>query len=599
MTEYNEKKTKGENILRALLKYLRNYKKETVLAPLFKLLEASFELFVPLVMAAIIDHGIGQADGVYVLKMGGVLIALGLIGLVCSITAQYFAAKAATGFSTELRHELFEHIQKLSYTKMDTIGTSTLITRMTSDINQVQSGVNLVLRLFLRSPFIVFGAMVMAFTVDVKAALVFVAAIPLLSLVVFGIMLITMPLYRKVQSNLDAVLGITRENLTGVRVIRAFNKEADEKQRFEQQNQMLTDAQKFVGKISGLMNPVTYIIVNGALIVLIYTGALRVDAGIITQGQVVALVNYMSQILVELVKLANLIITVTKAFACGNRIQSVFEEETGMTEGSEGWTDPGEADTPVVEFDHVNLRYAGAGEDSLTDISFRAMPGQTIGVIGGTGSGKSSVVNLIPRFYDATEGSVRIQGKDARDYRLEELRSHIGMVPQKAVLFQGTIAQNLRWGKENATEAELEKAIEISQAKEFVDGKEDRLNYQIEQNGKNLSGGQRQRLTIARALVRDPEILILDDSASALDFATDAKLRKAIRQMDSHPVVFIVSQRASSIQYADQILVLDDGELAGIGTHAELMESCEIYREIYESQFEKEKKGVTDHGTDK
>lgn len=594
-----KRKTKGENILRALLKYLRNYKKETVLAPLFKLLEASFELFVPLVMAAIIDHGIGQADGVYVLKMGGVLIALGLIGLVCSITAQYFAAKAATGFSTELRHELFEHIQKLSYTKMDTIGTSTLITRMTSDINQVQSGVNLVLRLFLRSPFIVFGAMVMAFTVDVKAALVFVAAIPLLSLVVFGIMLITMPLYRKVQSNLDAVLGITRENLTGVRVIRAFNKEADEKQRFEQQNQMLTDAQKFVGKISGLMNPVTYIIVNGALIVLIYTGALRVDAGIITQGQVVALVNYMSQILVELVKLANLIITVTKAFACGNRIQSVFEEEAGMTEGSEGWTGPGEADTPVVEFDHVNLRYAGAGEDSLTNISFRAMPGQTIGVIGGTGSGKSSVVNLIPRFYDATEGSVRIQGKDARDYRLEELRSHIGMVPQKAVLFQGTIAQNLRWGKENATEAELEKAIEISQAKEFVDGKEDRLNYQIEQNGKNLSGGQRQRLTIARALVRDPEILILDDSASALDFATDAKLRKAIRQMDSHPVVFIVSQRASSIQYADQILVLDDGELAGIGTHAELMESCEIYREIYESQFEKEKKGVTDHGTDK
>ena len=593
-----KRKTKGENILRALLKYLRNYKKETVLAPLFKLLEASFELFVPLVMAAIIDHGIGQADGVYVLKMGGVLIALGLIGLICSITAQYFAAKAATGFSTELRHELFEHIQQLSYTKMDTIGTSTLITRMTSDINQVQSGVNLVLRLFLRSPFIVFGAMVMAFTVDVKAALVFVVAIPLLSLVVFGIMLITMPLYRKVQSNLDAVLGITRENLTGVRVIRAFNKEADEKQRFEQQNQMLTDAQKFVGKISGLMNPVTYIIVNGALIVLIYTGALRVDAGIITQGQVVALVNYMSQILVELVKLANLIITVTKAFACGNRIQSVFEEETGMTEGSEGWTDPGEADTPVVEFDHVNLRYAGAGEDSLTDISFRAMPGQTIGVIGGTGSGKSSVVNLIPRFYDATEGSVRIQGKDARDYRLEELRSHIGMVPQKAVLFQGTIAQNLRWGKENATEAELEKAIEISQAKEFVDGKEDRLNYQIEQNGKNLSGGQRQRLTIARALVRDPEILILDDSASALDFATDAKLRKAIRQMDSHPVVFIVSQRASSIQYADQILVLDDGELAGIGTHAELMGSCEIYREIYESQFEKEKKGVTDHGTD-
>lgn len=585
--------------MRALLKYLRNYKKETILAPLFKLLEASFELFVPLVMAAIIDYGIGKSDIRYVLKMGGVLIALGIIGLVCSITAQYFAAKAATGFSTELRHELFEHIQNLSYTRMDTIGTSTLITRMTSDINQVQSGVNLVLRLFLRSPFIVFGAMVMAFTVDVKAALVFVVAIPLLSLVVFGIMLITMPLYRKVQSNLDAVLGVTRENLTGVRVIRAFNKEADEKKRFEQQNQMLTDAQKFVGKISGLMNPVTYIIVNGALIVLIYTGALRVDAGIITQGEVVALVNYMNQILVELVKLANLIITVTKAVACGNRIQSVFEEETGMSEGNLTWPKEEQHTMPVVEFDHVNLRYAGSGEDSLTDISFRAMPGQTIGIIGGTGSGKSSVVNLIPRFYDATEGAVRIYGKDAKEYKIEDLRSHIGVVPQKAVLFQGTIAQNLRWGKETASDAELEKAIEISQAKEFVDEKEDRLDYQIEQSGKNLSGGQRQRLTIARALVRNPEILILDDSASALDFATDAKLRKAIRQMDSHPVVFIVSQRASSIQYADQILVLDDGELVGIGTHAELLDSCEIYREIYESQFETKKKGVMEHGTDR
>ena len=585
--------------MRALLKYLRNYKKETILAPLFKLLEASFELFVPLVMAAIIDYGIGKSDIRYVLKMGGVLIVLGIIGLVCSITAQYFAAKAATGFSTELRHELFEHIQNLSYTRMDTIGTSTLITRMTSDINQVQSGVNLVLRLFLRSPFIVFGAMVMAFTVDVKAALVFVVAIPLLSLVVFGIMLITMPLYRKVQSNLDAVLGVTRENLTGVRVIRAFNKEADEKKRFEQQNQMLTDAQKFVGKISGLMNPVTYIIVNGALIVLIYTGALRVDAGIITQGAVVALVNYMNQILVELVKLANLIITVTKAVACGNRIQSVFEEETGMSEGNLTWPEEEQHTMPVVEFDHVNLRYAGSGEDSLTDISFRAMPGQTIGIIGGTGSGKSSVVNLIPRFYDATEGAVRIYGKDAKEYKIEDLRSHIGVVPQKAVLFQGTIAQNLRWGKETASDAELEKAIEISQAKEFVDEKEDRLDYQIEQSGKNLSGGQRQRLTIARALVRNPEILILDDSASALDFATDAKLRKAIRQMDSHPVVFIVSQRASSIQYADQILVLDDGELVGIGTHAELMNSCEIYREIYESQFETKKKGVMEHGTDR
>lgn len=615
------KNWKGECILKALLKYLKNYKKETVLAPLFKLLEASFELFVPLVMAAIIDRGIGQADGTYVFRMGGVLIALGIIGLVCSITAQYFAAKAATGFSTELRHELFAHIQNLSYTKMDTIGTSTLITRMTSDINQVQSGVNLVLRLFLRSPFIVFGAMVMAFTVDSKAALVFVVTIPLLSVVVFGIMLLTMPLYRKVQAKLDAVLGVTRENLTGVRVIRAFNKEEDEKIRFEEQNQLLTDAQKFVGKISGLMNPLTYIIVNGALIVLIYTGALRVDAGIITQGAVVALVNYMSQILVELVKLANLIITVTKACACGNRIQSVFEEESGMTEGTELWPNDErtmdkkeyEAQQPVVEFDHVSLRYAQAGEDSLTDISFRAMPGQTIGIIGGTGSGKSSVVNLIPRFYDATQGSVRICGKEVREYQVDELRAHIGVVPQKAVLFKGTIAENLRWGKEDATDAELNRAIETAQAKEFVETKENGLDYPIEQNGKNLSGGQRQRLTIARALVRDPEILILDDSASALDFATDAKLRTAIRQMDSHPVVFIVSQRASSIQYADQILVLDDGALVGIGTHDALMESCETYREIYESQMERNtkdkaasketlsdsmtQKGVTEHGT--
>ena len=588
--------------MKSLLKYLKHYKKETILAPLFKLLEASFELFVPLVMAAIIDRGIGQSESGYVLRMGAVLITLGLIGLVCSITAQYFAAKAATGFSAELRHELFEHIQHLSYSKMDTIGTSTLITRMTSDINQVQSGVNLVLRLFLRSPFIVFGAMIMAFTVDVKAALVFVVAIPLLSLVVFGIMLLTMPLYRNVQANLDAVLGITRENLTGVRVIRAFNKEEDEKERFEQQNQMLTDAQKFVGKISGLMNPITYIIVNGALIVIIYTGAVRVDAGILTQGQVVALVNYMSQILVELVKLANLIITVTKSFACGNRIQSVFEEKSEMEDGTAVWTDRKKKETPVVEFDHVNLCYAGAGEDSLTDISFRAMPGQTIGIIGGTGSGKSSVVNLIPRFYDATGGSVRIHGKDVKEYQVEELRSHIGIVPQKAVLFHGTIEQNLRWGKEDATKEELEKAIETAQAKEFVDAKEDGLNYQIEQGGRNLSGGQRQRLTIARALVRNPEILILDDSASALDFATDAALRKAIRRMDSNPVVFIVSQRASSIQYADQILVLEDGELAGIGTHAQLMEDCAIYREIYESQFESDQKekiqeGVTDDGT--
>lgn len=586
------KKGREKVLLRALLKYLKNYKKETVLAPLFKLLEASFELFVPLVMAAIIDYGIGQADGAYVVKMGGLLVALGVIGLVCSITAQYFAAKAATGFSTELRHELFAHIQSLSYTRMDTIGTSTLITRMTSDINQVQSGINLVLRLFLRSPFIVFGAMVMAFTVDAKAALVFAVAIPLLSVVVFGIMLITMPLYRRVQSNLDAVLGVTRENLTGVRVIRAFNKEEEEKQRFEEKNQLLTDAQKFVGKISGLMNPLTYIIVNAALIVLIYTGALRVETGAITQGEVVALVNYMSQILVELVKLANLIITVTKACACGNRIQGVFEEEGGMAEGTLQWPTEKKEEMPAVEFDHVNLRYEGAGEDSLTDISFRAMPGQTIGIIGGTGSGKSSLVNLIPRFYDAAGGVVRIYGRDVKEYRLEELRSRIGIVPQKAVLFHGTIAENLRWGKEDATRAELDRAVEIAQAKEFIQTKEKGLDFQIEQNGRNLSGGQRQRLTIARALVREPEILILDDSASALDYATDAKLRRAIRQLESSPVVFIVSQRASSIRHADQILVLDDGELVGIGTHEELLVGCETYREIYESQYEK---GGTEH----
>ena len=585
--------------MKHLYPYLRRFRKESILAPLFKMLEATFDLLVPMVVADIIKVGIAGGDTTYIWTRCGLLVLMALIGLLCSFTAQYFAARAAIGTSTGLRHELMAHIQSLSFSELDTLGVSTLITRMTSDVNQVQNGLNMFLRLFLRSPFIVAGAMIAAFTIDTQIALIFLAAIPVLAVIVFGIMRITSPMYKTVQARLDGVTGATRENLSGVRVVRAFGREDAEEENFVRQNGSLNAMQLKVGRIAALMNPLTYVVVNLGIIGILYFGANKIGSGALLSGDVVALVNYMSQILVELVKLANLIITVTKAFACGNRIQSVFEEETGMTEGSEGWTDPGEADTPVVEFDHVNLRYAGAGEDSLTDISFRAMPGQTIGVIGGTGSGKSSVENLIPRFYDATEGSVRIQGKDARDYRLEELRSHIGMVPQKAVLFQGTIAQNLRWGKENATEAELEKAIEISQAKEFVDGKEDRLNYQIEQNGKNLSGGQRQRLTIARALVRDPEILILDDSASALDFATDAKLRKAIRQMDSHPVVFIVSQRASSIQYADQILVLDDGELAGIGTHAELMGSCEIYREIYESQFEKEKKGVTDHGTDK
>ncbi len=581
--------------MKALLIYLRNYKKETVLAPLFKLLEASFELLVPLVMAAVIDNGIANGDKPYVIRMCLIMVALGVIGLVCSITAQYFSAKAATGFATELRKALFSHIQNLSFSKMDTIGTSTLITRMTSDVNQVQSGVNLVLRLFLRSPFIVVGAMVMAFTVDVKGALVFVVAIPLLSVVVFGIMLVTMPLYKKVQADLDAVLLATRENLTGARVIRAFNKEKSEIQNFEKNNQALTDAQKYVGKLSGLMNPLTYIIVNGALIVLIYVGAVRVDTGIITQGEVVALINYMSQILVELVKLANLIITVTKAIACGNRIQSVFEEKAGIPEGDLDGSGllketAENDDEPFIEFDHVFMRYEGAGADSLSDISFCVKRGQTIGIIGGTGSGKSSVVNLIPRFYDVSAGQLRIGGKDVKEYKLSELRKNIGVVPQRAVLFKGTVADNLRWGREEASEEELWEAAETAQAKEFIEGKPEGLGFKISQDGKNLSGGQRQRLTIARALVRRPQILILDDSASALDFATDAKLRAAIRRMKGSPAVFIVSQRASSIMYADQILVLDDGEMAGLGTHEELLENCGIYQEIYYSQFAKDAK---------
>lgn len=568
--------------MKSLLRFLKNYKKETVIAPLFKMLEAIFELFVPLVMAAIIDVGIENRDRTYVLQMCLVLVALGVIGLACSLTAQFFAAKAATGFATELRHDLFAHIQNFTYSKLDTIGTSTLITRMTSDVNQVQSGVNMVLRLFLRSPFIVFGSMIMAFTVDVKAALVFVVVIPLLSIVVFGVMLITMPLYKKVQSDLDKVLLITRENLTGTRVIRAFNKEEEEREHFRYQNQILTEAQKYVGRISGLLNPLTYIIANGALVVLIYVGAVRVNIGALTQGEVVALVNYMSSILVELVKLANLIVTITKAIACGNRIQSVFEEKAGMSEGSQQFEKDEET---TLEFDHVGLTYEGAGAESLSDISFVAKKGQTIGIIGGTGSGKSSVVNLIPRFYDVTAGEVRINGKNVKDYALKEIRNIVGVVPQKAVLFKGTIAQNLRWGNETATDEELEDALECAQAKEFVDTKKGRLDFKIEQGGRNLSGGQKQRLTIARALVKKPEILILDDSASALDFATDAKLRKAIREMEEKPIIFIVSQRASSVQYADQILVMDDGKLAGIGTHEQLIEDCQIYQEIYYSQF--------------
>ena len=583
--------------MKSLLIYLKNYKKESVLAPLFKMLEASFELLVPLVMAAVIDVGIADKNEPYIIKMCLVLIALGLIGLVCSITAQYFSAKAASGFGTGVRRALFEHIQNLTFTEMDTIGSSTLITRLTSDINQAQAGVNLVLRLFLRSPFIVFGAMIMAFTVDVQAALIFVVVIPVLSVIVFGVMLVTMPLYRKVQSHLDSVLLTTRENLAGARVIRAFNKEEEERERFEEENQTLTDAQKFVGRISGLMNPLTYIVVNGGIIALIYAGAVRVNVGDLTQGEVVALVNYMSQILVELVKLANLIITVTKAVACGNRIGGVLKIQPDMQDGDSIFR-PADAvskdaaqrreDIPAVEFDHVSLTYKGAAGESLTDITFRAMRGQTIGIIGGTGSGKSSLVNMIPRFYDATCGMIRIFGNDIRDYKTESLRSHIGVVLQKAVLFKGTIAENLRWGNEKASDEELEEALEISQAKEFVDQKPGRLEFQIEQGGRNLSGGQKQRLTIARALVRKPEILILDDSASALDFATDAALRAAIRSMKDDPTVFIVSQRASSVQYADQIIVLDDGRAAGIGTHDELLVSCPAYQEIYYSQFPKE-----------
>lgn len=574
--------------MRKLLRFLKDYKKESILSPLFKLLEASFELFVPLVMAAIIDTGIGNKDGGFILKMCGILILLAIVGLTCSITAQYFAAKAAVGFATKVRHALFDHIQKLSYTEMDTAGTDTMITRMTSDINQAQSGVNMVLRLFLRSPFIVFGAMIMAFTIDVKAALIFVVTIPVLSVVVFGIMIITIPLFRRVQASLDKVLGVTRENLTGSRVIRAFNKEQEEIADFDESNERLTDVQLFVGKISALMNPLTYIIINVALVILIWTGAIQVNIGKISQGEVVALVNYMSQILVELVKLANLIITVTKAIACGNRVQSIFEMETSMVDGN-GST---KEDTGyTVEFRNVSMRYKGAGADTLTGIDFKAKPGDTIGIIGGTGSGKSSVVNLIPRFYDVTEGQVMVDGMDVREYKITDLRDKIGIVPQKAVLFAGTVRSNLAWGKEDATEEEMQQALSIAQAAEVVDKKDGKLDAEVEQGGKNFSGGQKQRLTIARALVKQPEILIMDDSSSALDYATDAKLRQAIHNMPNRPTVFIVSQRAASIMYADKIIVLDDGTVAGTGTHEELLKDCSVYQEIYYSQFKRTEGG--------
>ena len=567
--------------MKKLLVYLKDYIKESILGPLFKLLEALFELFVPLVIAAIIDTGIENGDTGYIIKMCLVLVLLGFVGLAFSITAQYFAAKASVGFVSKIRHVLFGHIQSLSYSELDQIGTSTLITRMTSDMNQVQNGMNLALRLLLRSPFVVFGAMIMAFTIDVPSAMIFVYVTIVLLIVVFGIMLGSIPLYKKVQQKLDAVMTVTRENLTGVRVIRAFCKEDEETDDFINKNNELTASQKFVGKISALMNPVTYVIINLAIIWLIHTGAVRVEAGILTQGAVVALYNYMSQILVELIKLANLIINITKSIACGNRIQAVLDIKPDLESGSSS------CNKGSVEFDHVNLRYKNAGADSLSDITFTAAKGETIGIIGGTGSGKSSLVNLIPRFYDAASGEVKVGGVNVKDMDVEQLREKIGVVPQKAVLFHGTIRENMQWGVTNASDDEIMEAIEAAQGLDVIKAKGG-LDCEIEQGGKNLSGGQRQRLTIARALVKKPEILILDDSASALDFATDAALRKSLRELDYHPTVFIVSQRTSSIQHADRIIVLDDGAAVGIGTHDELMKSCSVYQEIYNSQFKKE-----------
>ena len=581
--------------MKRLIMYLKDYKKESILAPLFKLLEAFFELMVPLVMANIIDYGISNRNMGYIGKMGLLLLLLGVVGLASSITAQFFAAKAAVGFSTQLRQALFDHIEDLSFTDIDKAGTSTMITRMTSDVNQVQSGINMTLRLFLRSPIIVFGAMIMAFTIDVKCALIFVVAIPLLSVVVFGIILSTIPLYKKVQSKLDQVLGITRENLTGVRVIRAFHQEAKEADRFRENNEALSAMQIFVGKISACMNPVTYIIVNGAIIALIYTGAVQVNIGNLSQGEVVAIINYMNQILVELVKLANLIVTMTKALACADRVASVFD--IGADAAYVGAQDQELADkvdqkAPFLDFKHVSLTYQGAGAPTLQDMNFTVNRGDTVGIIGGTGSGKTSLVNLIPGFYPVTEGEILLEGRDIRTMSDEELRGRIGVVPQKAVLFKGTIRSNLQWGKPDATEEEMWKALELAQASEVVDGKPGKLDATVAQNGKNFSGGQRQRLTIARALVRNPEILILDDSASALDYATDAKLRAAIRTLEDKTTTFIVSQRASTIRHADKIIVLDDGEIAGMGTHDELLKDCTVYQEIYYSQYPEQRGGV-------
>ena len=580
--------------MKKILCFLEDYKKESVIAPLFKMLEAIFELIVPLVVAQMIDIGIKTGDTGYILERCGILILLAVVGLVCAVSAQFFAAKAAVGFATKLRSALFAHIQSLSFADLDETGTATLITRMTSDVNQLQSGVNMVLRLFMRSPFVVFGAMIMAFTVNVKAALVFVVAIPLLSVVVFGVMLLTIPLYKKVQAAFEGVLGKTRENLSGVRVIRAFHKEEQEIKEFNKSNEILTEVQLLVGKISALMNPVTLIIVNVATLFLIWIGAGQVFDGIITQGEVVALVNYMSQILVELVKLANLIILITKAVACGNRVADVLEKKPSIVE-SEMLLRVAEFSEPeyMVEFDEVSFAYGSKAECALKGVSFQAKKGQTIGVIGGTGDGKSTLVNLIPRFYEVSSGTVKVAGVDVKDYPLAQLREKIGLVPQKAVLFAGTIEENLRWGNADASEEELWKAIHLAQADDVVNGKEEGLKYSVEQGGRNLSGGQRQRLTIARALVKNPDVLILDDSASALDFATDAKLRASLATIAKDRTIFIVSQRTSSIAHADQIIVLEDGEAVGMGSHSELLESCEIYREIYDSQFKQEKGGCS------
>ncbi|MCB6346134.1 ABC transporter ATP-binding protein [Enterocloster lavalensis] len=575
--------------MKRLLSYMKDYKKESILGPLFKMLEASFELFVPLVVARMVDVGIHNRDVGYVMKMGGLLVLLGVIGLACSLTAQYFAAKASVGAATSLRNDLFAHIGSLSYAEIDTVGTSTLITRMTSDINQVQNGVNMTLRLLLRSPFVVFGAMIMAFTVDVRTAMVFAVTIPVLCIVVFGILLVSMPLYKKVQRQLDRVLLTTRENLLGVRVIRAFNRQKNETVAFEEENSLLVKIQVFVGKISALLNPVTYVIINLAIVAVVWTGGRQVDAGVISQGKVIALVNYMSQILAELIKMANLIILISKAMACMNRVDSVFQVKSSIEDGSfAGVGGEAVSRVPMVEFDHMDFVYAGAKEPALEDITFRAEPGETIGIIGGTGSGKSTLVNMIPRFYEATRGRVAVNGRDVREYTQNGLRSCIGVVPQRAVLFKGTLRDNMRWGRADASDEDIYRALDMAQAREFVDQKGEGLELWISQEGKNLSGGQRQRLTIARALVRKPDILILDDSASALDFATDARLRSAIRRGTGSMTVFIVSQRAASIKQADRILVLDDGRIAGQGTHRELLRDCSVYREICLSQLSKE-----------